>query len=40
VIFDYNILKCKVGYADNDTKLELQLAIKLYRYQGDLLLRI
>jgi sugar diacid utilization regulator len=23
--------------ADNDTKLELQLAIKLYRYQGDLL---
>ncbi|WP_459929945.1 PucR family transcriptional regulator [Desulfosporosinus burensis] len=25
---------------DNDTKLELQLAIKLYRYQGDLLLEM
>jgi len=26
--------------ADNDTKLELQLAIKLYRYQGDLLWKV
>jgi sugar diacid utilization regulator len=29
-----------LDFTDNDTKLELQLAIKLYRYQGDLLWQV